>query len=136
MNIPLVPLKYDVYNWWFPKSTGKRFCRSCMDERWEATLVRKPCHTSKKDFTGQGIGVKFGTGAKPVRAVPPAAPGRRAPLQNIHSSSPTQIVAMEIMGAFPPSRIRNTYILVVAHLFTNWIKAYAIPNQDTSTVVD
>lgn len=42
-----------------------------------------------------------------TRKIP--APRRRAPLQNIHSGSPMQIVAMDIMGAFPPSRMGNIY---------------------------
>lgn len=41
---------------------------------------------------------------------------------------------MDILGPFPESPSGNTYILVVADYFTRWTEAYAIPNQEATTV--
>ena len=58
----------------------------------------------------------------------------RGALQNVKSGYPMQIIAMDIMGPFPKSRNGNKYILVVSDYFTRWVEAYAIPNQEATTV--
>jgi transposase InsO family protein len=45
-----------------------------------------------------------------------------------------QLVAMDIVGPFPESPSRNTYVLVVADYFTRWTEAYPILNQEAITV--
>ena len=62
------------------------------------------------------------------------APKARAPLKNIRTGYPMQLVAMDIIGPFPESPAGNTYILVVADYFTRWTEAYPIPNQEAATV--
>ena len=62
------------------------------------------------------------------------APRYRAPLQSVQAGHPMQLVAMDIVGPFPESEIGNQYILVVSDYFTKWVEAYAIPNQEASTV--
>ena len=62
------------------------------------------------------------------------APKARAPLQSIETGYPLQLVAMDIVGPFPESPAGNTHILVVADYFTRWMEAYAIPNQEATTV--
>ena len=62
------------------------------------------------------------------------APKARAPLQSIKTGYPLQIVATDILGPFPESPAGNNYILVVADYFTRWVEAYAIPNQEATTV--
>ena len=42
---------------------------------------------------------------------------------------------MDILGPFPESKRGNSYILVVADLFTRWMEAFAIPNQEASNVL-
>ena len=44
------------------------------------------------------------------------------------------IIAMDLMGPFPRSKNGNKYILVVSDYFTRWVEAYAIPNQEATTV--
>ena len=61
---------------------------------------------------------------------------RTAPLGNIAASHPGQIMAMDIVGPFPESENRNSYILVVADLFTMWMEAFPIPNQEAHIVAD
>ena len=62
------------------------------------------------------------------------SPRNRAPLQSIKVGSPLQTVAMDILGPFPESENKNSYILVVGDYFTRWMEAYAIPNQEAATV--
>ena len=62
------------------------------------------------------------------------APKAQAPLQSIKTGYPLQLVAMDIVGPFPESPAGNIYILVVADYFTRWTEAYAIPDQEATTV--
>ena len=57
-----------------------------------------------------------------------------APLKSVVTGYPLQLVAMDILGPFPESPAGNTHILVVADYFTRWAEAYAIPNQEATTV--
>ena len=58
----------------------------------------------------------------------------RAPLKPIITSYPLQMVATDILGPFPESPSRNSYIIVVAVYFTRYTEAYPIPNQEATTV--
>ncbi len=58
----------------------------------------------------------------------------RAPLMNVKTGYPLQLVAMDIPGPFPESDLGNRYILVVADYFTRWTEACAIKNQEATTV--
>ena len=60
----------------------------------------------------------------------------RAPLNSIVTSQPMELVAMDIMGPFPESEAGNTYVLVVVDYFTRYTEAYAIRNQEATTVAD
>ena len=62
------------------------------------------------------------------------APKRRAPLQPIQAGHPLEIVAMDLTGPFPESPEGNRYILVVGDYFTKWMEAYALPDQEATTV--
>jgi transposase InsO family protein len=64
------------------------------------------------------------------------APKRTAPLQKFECGYPMQIVVTDIVGPFPESDQGNTYILVAADYFTRWVEAYAIPNQEATTVAN
>lgn len=60
----------------------------------------------------------------------------RAPLEPIVTSRPMQLVAVDIVGPFPETESGNLYILVVADYFTRYTEAYAIPNQEATTVAN
>ena len=62
------------------------------------------------------------------------APRRRAPLGTIRAGYPMQIIAVDILGPLPESTNGNSYILVVGDYFTRWMEAYAIRNQEATTV--
>jgi hypothetical protein len=64
------------------------------------------------------------------------APQARAPLHNIKSGSPMQLLAVDIIGPFPQSHNNNKYILVAMDHFTKWAEAYPIPNQEAPTVAN
>ena len=55
-------------------------------------------------------------------------------LQNITTGYPIQMVAADIMGLLPSSKHGNHYILIASDYFTRWVKAYAILNQEATTV--
>ena len=61
-------------------------------------------------------------------------PKNLAPLQSVTVSSPMQMVAIDILGPLPVTLAGNKFILVAADYFTKWIEAYAIPNQEATTV--
>ena len=47
---------------------------------------------------------------------------------------PFERIAIDIAGPFPSTDDGNRYIMVVGDYFTKWVEAYAIPNQDVTTV--
>ena len=57
-----------------------------------------------------------------------------APLQTIKAGYPMQVVAVDIMGPLPESENGNRYVLVAGDYFTKWMEAYAIPDQEATTV--
>eukprot|EP00731_Ephydatia_muelleri_P023001 Em0015g584a len=71
----------------------------------------------------------------------PACSQRKTPtsknlalLQSVAVSSPMQMVAIDILGPLPVTLAGNKYILVAADYFSKWIEAYAIPNQEATTI--
>ena len=47
---------------------------------------------------------------------------------------PMECVALDILGPLPLSESENQYLLIVADDFTKWPEAYALPNQEATTV--
>jgi len=45
-----------------------------------------------------------------------------------------QVIAVDIMGLLPESCNKNSYVLVVGDYFTCWMKAFAIHDQEATTV--
>ncbi|MCG7877685.1 MAG: RNase H-like domain-containing protein [Candidatus Thiodiazotropha endolucinida] len=65
----------------------------------------------------------------------PSQPSR-APLKPYQVGEPMEKIAMDILGPLPVSEKGNRFILVLADCFTKWTEAYAIPNQESSTLVE
>lgn len=58
----------------------------------------------------------------------------RAPLQTYNVGAPLERVALDILGPLPESDRGNKYILVIGDYFSKWMEAFAIPNQEATTV--
>ena len=63
-----------------------------------------------------------------------ASPHQRAPLGR--AGEPMQIVAVHILGPLPNGPAGNRYVLVAMDYLTKWAEAYAIPNQEATTVAN
>ena len=58
----------------------------------------------------------------------------RAPLQIYTAGATMERVAVDIAGPLPVTTAGNRYICVAMDYFTKWPEAYAIPNQEATTV--
>ena len=58
----------------------------------------------------------------------------QAPLQIYRVGAPMERIAVDITGPLPVTESGNRYILVAMDYFTKWPEAYAIPNQEATTV--
>ena len=63
---------------------------------------------------------------------PPKKP--RAPMSQYKVGAPSERVAMDTPGPLPKSESGNKYLLLVADYFRKWPEAYALPNQEATTV--
>jgi transposase InsO family protein len=51
-------------------------------------------------------------------------------------AAPFERIAIDVAGPFPLSDQRNRYLLIAMDYFTKWPEAYALPNQEVSTVAE
>ncbi|UYV84370.1 K02A2.6-like [Cordylochernes scorpioides] len=58
----------------------------------------------------------------------------RGEMREYNMSAPFERIAIDVAGPFPVTEGGNRYILVVMDYFTKWPEAYAIPNQEATTV--
>ena len=58
----------------------------------------------------------------------------RAPLRTYNVGAPLERVALDVLGPLPDSDRGNKYILIIGDYFSKWTEAYAIPNQEATTV--
>ena len=59
---------------------------------------------------------------------------RRAPMKQYNVGYPGERVAIDVLGPLPESSAGNRYLLVLMDYFTKWPEAYALPNQEATTV--
>ncbi|KAI5753631.1 hypothetical protein M8J77_001985 [Diaphorina citri] len=60
----------------------------------------------------------------------------RGELQKYVVGAPFERIAMDVAGPFPETNNGNRYILVIMDYFSKWPEAFAIPNQEATTVAD
>ena len=63
-------------------------------------------------------------------------PGRkqRAPLRLYNVGAPMERIAIDVLGPLPVTESGSKYLLVAIDYFTKWPEAFAIPNQEATTV--
>ena len=57
-----------------------------------------------------------------------------APLQPINCKRAFEMVSLDVCGPYPTSETGNCYILVTTDHFTKWVEAYAMANQEATTI--
>ena len=55
-------------------------------------------------------------------------------MRTYNVGAPLERVALDILGPLPDSDRGNKYILIIGDYFSKWTEAYAIPNQEATTV--
>ena len=58
----------------------------------------------------------------------------RAPMLPIYTGEPFERVAMDIIGPLPRTKRENRYVLTVVDHFTKHAEAYALPDQEATTI--
>ena len=58
------------------------------------------------------------------------------PLVPIISSAPMQLIECDVVGPLPTTHKKNKYIFTIIDTFTRYPECYAIPNQETPTIIE
>ncbi|KAK3083019.1 hypothetical protein FSP39_011806 [Pinctada imbricata] len=64
----------------------------------------------------------------------PSRSSNRAPMRQYNLGEPMERVTVDILGPLPSTTKGNKYILVLCDSFTKWTEAFAIPDQEASTI--
>ena len=60
----------------------------------------------------------------------------RAPMKKYNVGAPLERIAIDVMGPLPVTINGNKYIAVIGDYFSKWTEAYAMPNQEATTVAN
>ena len=60
----------------------------------------------------------------------------RAKMQQYNVGAPMERVALDVLGPLPESTNGNRYIIIMADYFTKWPEAFAVPNQEATSVAN
>ena len=60
----------------------------------------------------------------------------RAPMSQYNVGAPMERLAIDVLGPLPLSDEGNQFILIAADYFSKWVEAYALPNQEATTVAE
>ena len=61
---------------------------------------------------------------------------KRAPLKSLQVGEPMEKIAIDILGPLPISQNGNRVVLVLVDCFSKWTEAYALPNQEASSITN
>ena len=57
-------------------------------------------------------------------------------MQQYNVGAPMERIALDALGSLPQSATGNRYIVMIADYFTKWPEAFAVPNQEATTVAN
>lgn len=57
-------------------------------------------------------------------------------MQQYNVGAPMERIALDILGPLPQSATGNKYIVIIADYFTKWPEAFAVPDQEATTVAN
>lgn len=60
----------------------------------------------------------------------------RGAMKQYNVGAPFERIALDVAGPFPRTKKGNRLILVVGDYFSKWTEAYAVPNQEASTIAE
>lgn len=64
----------------------------------------------------------------------PSKASNKAPLHQYLVGEPMERIAIDILGPLPLTEKGNKYIIVICDCFSKWTEAFAIPDQESSTI--
>ena len=66
----------------------------------------------------------------------PSRTQNKAPLGSYVVGQPMERVSIDVVGPFPRTRKGNQYILTICDCFTKWIEAFAMKDQESTTIME
>ena len=60
----------------------------------------------------------------------------RTKMQQYNVGATMERIALDVLGSLPQSATRNKYIVIIADYFTKWPEAFAVPDQEATTVAN
>ena len=66
----------------------------------------------------------------------PSRTQNKAPLGSYVVGQPMERVSIYVVGPFPRTRKGNQYILTICDCFTKWIEAFAMKDQESTTIME
>ena len=115
-------VQFKTCNYWSLTFSVNRFCVNCTTALLVDTLGKTSLSWSancNEDFTGLAQSLMPCNTSSTCATQKTSPPHQRAPLNTVHSGSPMQVVAVDILHPLSASRSDNRYALVMMDYFTH-----------------